>query len=276
MQPPSDPAEAPEAVAPPRRGGTVHSAVLRCEVCGEETPHRILHLDRRASPDRPSGVARCQVCRATHPFRESAPRPVAVKVIVSEGTESRAESRTLPSGTVLRLDEPVPGAEPELRVRRIDLPDGRAAPAAPVERIGAIWATVYRGATVPVSIVEGAHTESHRLTLPPEQVITVGQTIRIERETLVVAGLRARQRTWTREGDAFPADNVQRIYARRNRRPPAGSSAWSSFRESPRSWESATSASARSRSSPGVTRTRRSPRGANASAGATTHRSPPS
>jgi uncharacterized Zn finger protein len=266
----------PTAPASARRGTAVHAATLPCDVCGEETPHRILHLHRSAAPERPSGVARCQVCRTTHPFEEPRTRAVDFPVIVSEGNASHRERRQLPSGTTLRVGETVPGAEPELRIRRIDLPDGRAAPAAPVERVGAVWATVYRGAVVPVSIVDGARTESRRLLLPPDRVLAVGQPIRVDRETLFVAGLRARARTWAREGDAFPAEAVQRLYARRNRMPPEGSSDWSSFRESPRSRASSTSSTGRSRSSPGVTRTRRSPRASSAAGGAATQRSEPS
>jgi uncharacterized Zn finger protein len=270
------PSPDPPETEPSARRPAVHAGTLHCDVCGHETPHRILHLDRGSSPRHPSGIARCQTCRTTHPFVEHPPHPVPVRVIISEGNESQSAMISIPSDVELAVNEVIPDQTPELRIRRIDLPDGRSAPTARPSAIGAVWATVYRGAIVPVSIVDGPTTEARRLVLPPEQVLTVGSSIRVGRETFFVSGMRARERTWTREGDAFPAERVQRVYARRTRNPPEGSSAWSAFRDSPSSRARPTSASARSRSSPGSTKARTSPRARSEGTGAATHRGDPS
>jgi uncharacterized Zn finger protein len=259
-----------------RKGSALHAARLPCATCGEETPHRILHLQPLGSGQVLRGTARCQQCRTTHRFETRTPRPVKVHLILSDGPESRTEEHEFPAGTFLKVGEAIPEIEPEARVRRIDRPDGHMAPAAKVEEIGAVWATLHRGAVVPVSIVEGARTVPGRLELPPEHRLTVGDTIEVDGARVYIAALRSRQRNWDAPGDGFPAGRVDRVYARRNRNPPAGRSGWIAERVSPRSSASSTSRSDRSRSSPGSSRTRSSPRARNASGGATETSSSPS
>lgn len=263
------PARRPRA-HPPASTAAVHAAELFCETCGLATSHRILHLDPGASPDRLSGVARCQECRSTHRFESRAPRMRSVRMILSEGPASRTEALERAVGTLLRVGEEVPGLEPPARIRRLDLADGRMVPAAPIERIGAVWAAVGSASSVPVSIVEGALTRSRRLELPPEEILRVGAPLTVDGERLYIAALRARARTWERAGDEFAASSVERVYARRTRSPPAGSRDWSSPRPSPSSRTSSTSTVARSRSSPGRIRARIRPRPARHAEGGAT------
>lgn len=247
----------------------VHSAELNCEVCGLETPHRILHLIPGANPERMEGVARCQVCRTTHPFRNIPPRTISVRAILSEGRESRTVERSVLAGTVLSEDSGMPGRTPTERIRRIELRNGRSAHSARVEQIGTLWLHLIRSDTVPLSIVEGRLTTSLAWGVPADTPLTVGDEIRVKGERLVLAALRARRRTWMLRGDTFRAAEVERVYARRYRSPPAGSRAWSTLRETPSSAARATSVRGRSRSSPGVTMPRSAPRERRESGGAT-------
>jgi CPxCG-related zinc finger len=168
------------------------------------------------------------------------------------------------------------GSGPPERVRRIDLARGGSARSARAGEIRTLWATATREAVVPLSLVEGRRTRAFRLVLPPATVLEVGQPVAVEGQRLTIHGLRARGRTWSEVGDRFGAAEVDRIYARRYAIPPAGSSGWSTPRESPSSVARARSTAERSRSSPGESRARRSPPPANASGGATVHSSVPS
>lgn len=273
------PAPSAELETPGSRRGAptqVHAATLRCEVCGAETPHRVLKLDPGASARHLSGTARCQKCRTTHRFEVRAPRLVSVRLILSDGAESRSEEHGYRVGTVLKVGEKLPEIEPEAIIRRIDRPDGHMVPSAEVGEVGAVWATLHVGARVPVSLVEGARTTSYRVEMPPETRLVVGDPITVEGQRLYISALRARQRTWGAPGDGFPASRVERVYARRTRNPPAGSIDWRIPRESPRSRARATSEAGRSRSSPGSSTTRSSPRARSDSGGAAAHRSSPS
>lgn len=259
------------APRPDTRGSevSVHSAQFYCEICGEETPHRILHLTPGSRPARMEGVARCQKCRTTLPFLVRSPREVPVRIIVSEGRESRTDTSAFPVGTVLSEGMPLPGSDAGKWIRRIDLKNGRRAHSAVVDQIGTIWIQWMRGGTVPLSIVEGRRTTSRRWSVDPETNLAVGDALQTDGESVFVVALRARHRTWVLRGDTFRAGEIERIYARRKRIPPAGSSAWSELRGRPSSPATATSISGRSRSSPGVRSPRRTPRERSESGGAT-------
>ena len=262
-----------EAGAP---AAAVHAAEIFCDACGRTTPHRILRVDPRSSPGGVRGIARCRTCRWTHPF-SSAPEPeVSVARIFSDGPVSEAGRVTLPANAELEVGSTVPATVPPVRVLRIDRKVGGPARSARADEIATLWVAPDRGAMVPVSIVEGRRTRSARLTMTPDRLLGVSGTIEVEGIPLVIVGLRARGRTWKEPGDEFHAREVDRVYARRQLIPPAGSSDWSRSRERPIVRESSTSRPARSRSSPGVRRTRAIPRARRALGGATVQSSSPS
>jgi len=270
----TDPHEASGA----SEAGAVHSAVLLCENCGARTPHRILAWDRRAR--RPGaaarGTARCRVCRFTHPFVSETERTHVVAVVRSDGPVSERSRTSLPVGHTLQVGHRLPGATEAWRVLRIDRRDGRSVPSAPVEQIATVWARRDRGTVVPVSIVEGRRTRAARLLTPPGTEFEVGGRVTVDGLRLEIAALRADGKTWHHPGATFAAREVERIYGRRTVSPPAGRSDWRRERESPSSFASSTSRAARSRSSPGVRRTRTDPSARTASGGAAVQRSTPS
>ena len=105
----TDAPAAPEGSRPAAPG--VHAATILCEVCGKETPHRIVHLDpaqRRVV----SGLARCRECRTTHPFRIGAPALHDLFEIVSDGPASTRILRKIPALETLTLGERFPGRDP--------------------------------------------------------------------------------------------------------------------------------------------------------------------
>ncbi len=236
----------------PQRVPSVRSATLPCEVCGEETPHRILRLEPRGSGS--AGIARCSRCRWTHPFEELPPRTAGLWLVVSEGRRSRREPLELPARTVLAVEEALPGPEPAWRVTRLERPDGRTSRVLRAEETRTVWAVPWRAPAVAVSLIEGARTRPLRWTPSPGSTVRIGERVEIAGVSAFVVGFRARGRTWRRSGDAMPVEELDRLYARRIARPPAGSSDWSRGRGRPRSRTSSTSISARRRSSPGVTR----------------------
>jgi uncharacterized Zn finger protein len=199
-----------------------------------------------------------------------------VPVIVSEGPRSIRRIMALPPGAVLRLGTRIPGLDEALLPRRIDGRDGRAVLSARADEVATVWATADAGAVIRVSVIEGATTRPARLVAPPTRSFTVGDEVTVDGYRLSIVALRARGRTWRRPGDAFSAAEVQRLYGRRTATPPAGSRDWRTDRETPRSRASSSSIRGRSRSSPGVTRTRTSPRARTAASGAAVQRSRPS
>ncbi len=247
------------------------AAGLFCENCGERTGHRILRLDPRsdAATGQVRGIARCRVCRFTHPFEEVSPPPVQVSTIVSEGATSRPTRMLVPAGARLAVGELVPDSDPPMKIHRIDTTRQERVRGAGARDVSTLWVTPDVGAVLPVSITGGRRTEATRVVLPPETEVAVGEPLRLSGGPLRIVALRARGHTWRRAGDRFTAAEVQRVYVRRTESPPAGRSAWRSDREIPSSRASSTSRSARSRSGPGVRRKRTVPRDRSADGGAT-------
>lgn len=242
----------PETVRAPARTPAVRSILLECTVCGTETRHRVLRWSNRG--EHVEGRARCATCGWTHPFSSAPAAALERTVIVSEGTRSRRGVRTFPPGTLVAVGEPLEGASPPLRVTRLEGPEGRTAPRFSIQEVRTIWTVPDRGPEVEVSWIEGRVTRSFTWSPPEGAVVTVGALQAFEPGEAYVIGFRAAGRTWRRPGDARPAREVDRVYARRIARPPAGSRPWRSERETPRSRASSISRSARSRSGPGVRR----------------------
>jgi uncharacterized Zn finger protein len=261
---------------PPRTGSAVHAALLRCDACGEETPHRILHVaasSARAGSEAMRGVARCRTCGLSHPFVSELPRSDDVWLILSDGPRSSRSRLTLPSDRRLQVGSGVPGSSEPVVIHKIEGRDGGTVPTARVREIATVWAVRDTGPMVPYSLVEGRVTRSGLLSISPDALLEVGARVRLPTTPATIVGLRARDHTWRREGDRFPAREVQRLYARRTVSPPAGRSDWRSERETSSSRASETSMAARSRSSPGASRTRIVPRARRADGGATVQRS---
>ena len=258
--------------------GALGSGELYCENCGKETPHRLLRAKRSsgASPTSVSGVARCRICRWTHPFSSTSERSVEAAVIVSQGARSERRRVPLPRRLTVAVGTRISDRGVALRITRIEQRGGRSVETSPAPEIATLWAVEGDETVVPVSVVEGPRTSARVLRLSPSSRLEVGAKLEIEGEAILIVGVRARGRTWRVIGDAFAATEVQRVYGRRMLRPPAGRRDWSNEREIPRSRASSTSFSARSRSSPGVRRTATLPRAAIATGGAATHRSSPS
>jgi uncharacterized Zn finger protein len=266
----SDPGEGSGKAA-----GPLGSALLYCETCGTETPHRIFRVRRGARAGRGAleGVARCRQCRTTHPFESRPEARTELPVIVSDGPVSTRERVSLLPETVLRLGAPIPGLEETIVVRRLDARDGKVRAGGRASEITTVWATRDLGTVVKVSVITGRLTRPTRIVVPPETAFEVGTEVTVDGETLTISALRAQGRTWRLAGDRFPAGDVQRLYGRRTARPPAGRSDWSSERSMPSSRASASSRVDRSRSSPGVTRQRTTPRARTDASGATVQRS---
>jgi uncharacterized Zn finger protein len=272
----------PDADEDPEKAGGgiagIRAASLFCDHCGETTPHRILRLDPRgrAPQARIRGVARCRVCRFTHPFESLPEARVDLAMIVSEGATSRRGLVSLPGSRKLQVGSGVPEAEEPLTIRRIDDRTGRPRSHALAREAATLWVTRDTGAVVAVSVVEGRRTHSTQLTLPHGTRLAVGDELSLEEGTVEIVGLRARRQTWRRPGDGFSADEVDRVYARRASMPPAGKRPWSRERGMPSSRASSTSTASRARSTPGTRSARIVPRARIALGGATVQSDSPS
>ncbi len=252
-----DEEEGSPADSPTTGGPALHSARLPCDVCGGETPHRILHLEGGGPGPKASavrGVARCRTCGLSHPFVSTLPTKAEFWLIVSDGPRSERKRIALPADRKLQLGTGVPEFPEPLEIHKIEDRAGKPVSVGRVREVHTVWAVKKSGPAVKYSLVEGRRTQAGHLALAPGTMLEVGATIHLPTGVATIVGLRARNQTWRQAGDRFAVEEVQRLYARRGVMPPAGSSDWSNERETPSSWASSTSRGARSRSSPGFRR----------------------
>jgi len=271
---PTEEAREPEASSHRLR---LFGASLWCENCGAMTDHRILRLapgSARGS-DHLSGTARCRQCKWTHRFSVRPPPVVEIGEVVSEGPRSLHQRIRIRPTVRVEVGRPLLGGPEPATVQRITTRSGSSVASARAQEVATVWVTRGVGAVVRVSVVEGARTWTDRLTLPARTRLTVGEPIHLHDQTVRVVALRARGKTWRFPAESFEASEVQRVYARRSDRPPAGSQRWSIGRGSPSSRARVTSTSERSRSGPGVRRKRTFPRARRADGGATVHKRSP-
>ena len=279
----SSPGEAPSP-SPVTPGHTaafagLHSAELPCQTCGQRTRHRVLRVAKvRQRPDgrELEGVARCSQCRWTHPFALFVPAGIRIPAVLSDGARSRRTVVEVDSDQRLQVGSRIPDQSPPVRILRIDRQGGAQVSDAIARDVETVWLAPDVPRPIPVSLVLGSRTATTRATLAPDRALAVGETIEVAGATLRIVGLRARNRTWTHDGDRFTAREVSRIYTRRTDTPPAGSRRWTRSRDMPRSRETSASRPVRSRSGPGVRMRRSRPRARTAATGAVVHRDSPS
>ncbi|MFI5414255.1 MAG: HVO_0476 family zinc finger protein [Candidatus Lutacidiplasmatales archaeon] len=206
--------------APPS-AGAVHAATLFCDVCAAETAHRIVRIDTPAGKG-VSGLARCRECRTTHRFETPVRTQHVLSEILSDGPESERRVRSLSADEQLTVGERMPDRTPPAVIHKLDRLDGRSVRSAPARDIRTAWLTRDDGAVVKVSLVDGRRTSAARVTLPPDTRLVVGAILTVDGRSWHISGMRANGRTWRHPDDNFPAREVQRVYARRYARPPAG------------------------------------------------------
>jgi uncharacterized Zn finger protein len=242
------------------RGPSVSILELPCPVCGETLRHRIVHVRARGAEESATGpgaasgkgtgvtalaagttlegIARCLQCRTPHPF-SLRPRPLEpVWVVVSLGPVSERHRIHLPADRRLELGETLRVGGRPVRLSRLEGPQGRnLAHARPADLV-TLWAVTDDELSLRVSVLQGARTIPLHLTVRADDEVRVGDEHTVEgNEPFRIVGLRGRGKTFHLDGDALPAREVQRVYARWARTPPGGKRSWTRSREMPSAWQ---------------------------------------
>ncbi len=198
----------------------IHSLSLRCPACGEESPHRVLHVSAYRAAGYLAGIARCGQCRHSHPFEVRTPHNT-VHVVVSDGARSRetrieAPARRYSPGDILDVEGK------RARVTRVEYPSEGPRPPALRAIPSTVWATIEGPARVKVSLSAGPKTIPLTTEVPREQVLRVGEILSVGGRPLRIYAIRVGLRTYDLEGYEAPAGKVVRVYARSARTPPPG------------------------------------------------------
>jgi uncharacterized Zn finger protein len=206
-----------------------------CPACspGEPTPHELL---------REGGLAtvRCTDCGHTHKTDLPEAERVERQVVVSQDGDSFTARASFPADERLATGEEflLDAEEAIVEARITDLQVGaeERVGAAPVADVETVWTRAVGNVTVDLTLhpKEGAgrHTETRsvRLQVPGDEPFVVGETSEHGGESFLVEGIVVREgagygrRKYDHDGDAVPAKDCKRVYARDET-----TSAWSAW-----------------------------------------------
>ncbi len=206
-----------------------------CPACSPEVPsaHEVL---------KPGGDAtvRCTDCGHVHKVDLSEDPTVERRVIVSQDGESfEAHVEAPPAETVavgeeflLETDEAVL----TVRITSLEVADDARVEEAAVEDVRTFWTRAVGNVSVDLTLhpTDGAHDETAALTIhvPGDEEFVVGESREYGDEEFTVEGIHLRDDAvgydfdkLDHDGDAVPAKDVNRVYARDE----TGTVAWSAW-----------------------------------------------
>jgi len=195
------------APAPP-----VHALSLECPFCGKTSQHRVLHVQAYREGVTMEGVARCSLCRASHPF-QILTKETKVRVILSEGAQSKRIALPFPPDRRLKRGDTLGLEGRKYLVSKIETQGTPSAKEALAKEIRALWAVPGDRVTLKISVTTGSETTPVSLRVRPEKPVHVGDRLVVDGNLLFISALRMGGRTLRERGMGGEAGEVQRAYA---------------------------------------------------------------
>ena len=196
--------------------GTPGSVFVECPVCGEETRHTVIKgkLSERKKTVYFSGTVRCRECGTVHQAEIKESAPISIRLIVSEGQESRRSSVEIsPEEAVFVGDEFIHEGIP-VKITALEC-DGRRVQRAHASDIETIWARSFDHVEVKFSINKKDKTISRKIEAAPDEEFIIGDNFMIGRDYVVIHKIKATY-GFVEEGSVTARDIV-RVYARKIR-----------------------------------------------------------
>ncbi len=205
-----------------------------CPACspGAETAHEVLKPGGRAT-------VRCGDCGHVHKVALEPGETVPLSVVVSQGGESFTATVDAPADQSIAVGEEFVVDDDEVlqsvRVTGIETAPERRVDEATIRDVETVWTRGVDNVEVNVTVhpADGRHdeTRSVAVAVPGDHEFVVGETQSFGDERFAVERVLVREdaggyptRTFEREGDAVPAKDVRRVYARE-----PGGRAWSAW-----------------------------------------------
>jgi predicted Zn finger-like uncharacterized protein len=202
---------------------------IPCPGCSPEfdTVHEVLS---------PGGTAtvRCGECGHTHKVDLTPEPTVDLDAVVSQSGESFAARTEAPAEETLAVGEEFVLETDEailvVRITDLELSGDRRTDAAPAEEVSTVWTRAVGNVELDVTVhpADGAReeTESLALQVPGDDEYVVGETIDLGEKEATIEGLYLRSDAsgydydkLDYDGDAAPAKDIERVYARATKAP---------------------------------------------------------
>jgi uncharacterized Zn finger protein len=180
-----------------------------CEVCGEETPHKLIREKNH--------LYRCEECGNYANFPPE--KEITINAIISfEGESERGRVRLKESEEVGKGDELIVETESGFRigeVTSIELTNSRRSEGAEAKEIRAIWLRDTGEVGVRISLHKRAITTPLTIYVPGETEFRVGEELEFGNKRYRITKIKPRNGgVVDRKGESIKAKNIKRIYAK--------------------------------------------------------------
>ena len=183
--------------------------VLRCESCGEETRHRVLHGRLGGKGDLTfQGTVKCSQCGTVRSVTHQEPRPVSIEIMVSWMAATERHTLELAENTTLAVGDRLAAAGGTVEITNLEVA-GRRVGSALAGKVDTAWARRVDQVRLKVSTVRGARTTSKNLFASPDEEFEVGEILEIGRERLLVWRIQLVGKTLT--AGTAPAEKVVKL-----------------------------------------------------------------
>ncbi|MDG6226043.1 MAG: HVO_0476 family zinc finger protein [Candidatus Thermoplasmatota archaeon] len=187
--------------------------VVFCEVCGTETPHKVIHAGFGPDPNAGfSGKVQCRKCTTIHHTEVPSEKNVSIPLVLSDGDTSSSQRLVLGYLEEISLGEELIFEGHNILITAI-LKDDRKINRAKAGDISILHAKVFDTLVVKISISSGSRTRADSLRVPPDEEFEVGDLLDLNRGKVVVSSILSDIKV-RREGLPVPARYIKRIYAK--------------------------------------------------------------
>lgn len=188
---------------------------VRCPTEGEETLHDVLkgEVGERGGYTL-DAVVECRDCGTTHQVtvREAGDEPV--RVVVSDGAESRSTETELPRDATVTVGEKLVVDGAPVRVTSVERDDGQRVGEATVPLVETIWAEDHATVTLKFSVHEGGlETRALEMETHPQDEFAVGDEVDIAGRTIRVHAIKTGEDLLEERGERALAEDIVRVYA---------------------------------------------------------------
>ena len=181
---------------------------LRCEVCAEETAHRVLHIQ---AGDGVIFTVKCRRCGTVSKQRMERERVVERDYVLSRrGVSSRGKLRLF-ERELLEVGEEIYITGERAVITALETGEGRRKGCAASE-LRTLWAKWQGKCSVHISVNRGANTLPLTVEAEPEEEFVVGDVLESGREKFIITSIKT-ERGLQKRGVA-QAKEIVRIYAR--------------------------------------------------------------
>ena len=180
-----------------------------CEICGEETPHRLIREKTH--------LYMCEECGNYANFPPE--KEIVVNAIISfEGESERGKVRLKESEEIEKGDEFIVETDSGFRigeVTSIELLNDKRSEIANAKQIKTIWLRDTGEVGVRISLHKRAITTPVTIYVPGETEFAVGEELEFGNKRYRITKIKVREgKVLDKKGDSIKAKNIRRVYAK--------------------------------------------------------------